>query len=743
MRAQIHSCRPRDRWGRAAHSLVVALAVSAGCSSPPPPNVVGTHATEPGHAEGDAGSAPSRTAGGAPADPPEAPPATLADIGLDERAMDARADPCQDFYQYACGGWMARTDVAAGERAETRLSELSRRVVDDLHELLEQARRGAHTVQPDALLGRFYGACMDRAPGAEGALGAVQTLLDRAEALAKERDHASVLGTLHRQAIFAGFAIRVEPDDSAARTYRLIIDNSALGLPTRRHYLDPQRDAEQLRRRYREHIERVFTLAGDSGKAARKAASRVLHVETELARVVTTSADQRRPAGWHQPVDRRTLAALTGSFDWNSYLHTLGRADIAHLSITSREYLIGLSRLMRKSGARSFSDYLRWRILDVMTPALPPEFARARAEFARLLAGREPARTEPADTGANERWRTCVQATDQALGWPLSRAYAERRLSAERRRAARTALTAMVQAQSARLAGLGWLSEDGKRRARVKLDALAIELGQPENLDLGDLAGRIGPDAGYAAMWLAANTWAVDRALARVGKRAADVRADWHTYPHRVDGYYDPRANALVASAGLLQPPFFAETHSPSVNLGALAMILGHELVHSIDDLGARYDATGALGPWWTDAEQRAYRERAQCLATANHGPTPAADTPRMRTQSLREDIADLGGVLVAWHAHKARSEGSLGASAPAPAPTVAGFDGNQQFFVAAAQAACEKLASGQPVAHRFGQRSRAAARVNQVMRQVPGFAESFQCAADTPMSPTTRCDIW
>lgn len=749
-----------------AHPPVIAFGVAcvmgiagviAGCKSQQPPGVPpGQRATDdtgddpPGtDPSADPSADPSdrpRASDGSsanPADGPAAvappPPRTLADIGLDQSAMDPSADPCQDFHQYACGGWLTRTAVPVGRRAFSRLDELSGRITSDLRALLEQAGK-----QPDAsgakgLLGRFYNRCMDLSGLQRAGLTGVRELLDSAADLPRRRVYAETLAQLHRHGIWAGFSLRIEPADTEPRVYRLVLDNGALGLPDRRHYLDPDKAMERMRRGYLEHVQRVLELAGDSRKSARKAARRVLRLETELARASTTATAQRRASAWYTEISREDLGRLTRRFDWDAYWKALGRADGARVALTSREYMARVGALMGTSNTQSWRDYLRWRILDQTTPALPVGFARARAEWAVALgtsSGPEPA-----------RWQYCVQATDSALGWALARLYLDSHFNAERRLAATTAVAAMSRSLAARIATLPWLGEPGKKAAQRKLQTLAMELGQPASwarFDLSDLERRIGADTPLAGIWLAGLAWSVDRGLQRIGQNPGQVRPDWRTYPHRVDGYYEPRENLLVASAGLLQAPLLEPGSAPSVNLGALSMLVGHELIHSVDDVGAYYDHTGAREPWWTAADSRSYGQRAACLSQAHYGPTPAADKPLVRSQGLREDIADIGGLLVAFDAHQ-----SLVATSEAEAarPTVAGLDVDRQFFVAAGQATCESLAAEDaetPAERpRWGQRSRAKERVNRAMAQVPGFASSFQCPAGTPMNPPKRCSIW
>lgn len=652
--------------------------------------------------------------------------------------MDTGADPCQDFFQYACGGWAARAKASASTAPVSRLGEQSERVASDVRTLLDEARSAPGTTQPRALLGRYFGACMDVDGLTAAGLAGVQDLLADTRRLAQRGDFTEALAALHKRAIWAGFSLRVERSATGDRTHQLVLDDGELGLPTRRHYLDGDKDMERVRRRYRDHIQRVFQLAGDSKKSARRAASRVLRLEIELARAASTAAARRRSEKWHTEMPRADLAKLARRIDWDGYLQALGRADIAQLFITSSEHLSNLNGLLSKSRSGSWADYLRWRVIDRVTPALSVAFAQARAEFVASLSG--------VAVPAVPRWRQCVGATDAALGWPLSRLYARARLSDSEQAAAASLVSALVDALTARMTGLDWLGADNQVRAVAKLKRLNVELGGPANwatFDLDTLAAGVADDAGMAGIWLAAHSWAVQRALALVGRPGDAAGTDWRTYAQRVDGYYDPRAHVLVASAGLLQAPLFAKDHSRAVQLGALAFSLGHELVHSVDDLGGRYDATGALAPWWTEADERAYRERAQCVSTAAYGPTPAPAKPLVRSHNLREDIADIGGVLVAWTALRNGDSTSGATQGSAEAPAVAGLDHRQQFFVAAAQAACEVEPGDDRAARRWGGRSRGRARINRAMAQVPGFAESFQCAAGTAMHPARRCAIW
>ena len=719
--------------GRRPSLISLLFAVSlwllpASCKTSQPAGPPTSHTPEPEATDANTGQPP---ADARLADEPPGPrvvEVSLADVGLDASAMDASADPCQDFYQYACGGYMTRTQLPAGRQRISPVDQAAERAVTAVRDLLQ--RSSASADEPvERALARFHGACMAEDAVEQAGLTGLDEVSAALTALRKDRDKdwTSALLALHRIGIFAGFSLRVEPSPKPGEGQVLVIDGASLGLPSRAHYLSSDDDMKRMRRAYRDHVQAVFAMTGAKKKRARQAAAGVLHIETELARWSATASERRRPAGWFSTVPREQLQRLLPKIDWAVYLRELGRPESDPVQVFSTEYLSNVATFMRKSGAQRFADYLRWRLLDEMTPVLSAQFVAARASFDRQLAGAD----GPAESGP--RWRHCAAVTDRALGPLVARQYVARHFADTERQAATEAVEAIRRGLLERVAGHGWLSQPAQARTRAKLEAMRLDIGRPDSWAPVDLP-TWPEDAGLATMALAVRSQSVRAHLARVGTRPA--AQPWLSSTHHANGYYQPMENRLVLTAALLQPPVFAARAPRPVQLGSLALLAGHELVHAIDDVGQGYDASGVRSPGWTADDRNGYRQRADCFVAANVGAQPAADKPLVRTHSLREDLADVGGVLSAWQAHQSA------ASATGSTTLADGLDGDRQFFVSVAQSACEKRAAG--AARRiWGGRSIGRKRVNQTLAQVPGFAETFACTADAPMRAQPVCPLW
>lgn len=692
----------------------------------------------PGSIEETAASAPASAPSTAPRTSPPAPisspiptpisvpprQVSLADVGLDARAMDASTDPCVDFYQYACGGFTGRKDALAGRYS--RIDELEQHTLERVRELLEQ--RAASDP-----LARVYRQCMDSAAVEQAGLTGLDDLLSAIRGSTRREHLGPVLAKLHRHGVWAGFKLGVERSPGDPSRAILVLQDAELGLPTRQHYLASGAESERLRRAYREHVQRIFRLAGASRREAEKAGKEVLRIESELARVAETSVAGRRVDGWYREVSRAHLQTTAGVLDWPAHLAALGWPEDAPIALVSDEYLSRVNALVRAHGAKGFARYLEWRLLDQLTSALPPAFLAEKLAFQATLQAREPA--------ALPRWRVCVAAVDQAFGDLVARAYTDAHFAESERHAAGLLIDALRQALVERVSERSWLGDMAKAAARAKLQGLVMALGDdaatPPTTRADDATSSTADDtlvrATFAATILSARARAVRRQLAH----DASTRPSARLFAHRVDGFYDARHNRLALSAALLAPPLFASGRPHAVNLGALATIAGHQLIHAIDDLGQAFDATGAARPAWQPADQRGYRAKARCLARAYHGGVPANNPPLTRTQDMREDIADLGGLTIAYRAF-AQAHAAAGERLIAD-----GLDETKLFFLAAAQTSCEveRDDARVPVAGR----SSARVRLNRALAQMPAFADAFQCRSDAPMRAAEPdiCDIW
>ncbi len=646
---------------------------------------------------------------------------SLAAVGLEAETLDRRVDPCVDFYQFACGGWLARAELPPDASRWGRFAEVDARNRVVLRQILDDARA------PDGdpatrSLGAFYASCLDEAAIERAGLTGVQPLLDLAGQITDRASLGRAIAAFHRHGILAGFGIFIDADRADARLHALYVDAGGLGLPDRDYYLSDE--LAPARTAYRRSLEQVFGLLGWSAAAARQGAADVLAIETALAHLTRSAVERRDDAAMYHPMTVAELQASSSGFDWSSYLTAIGNPGLDRVVVTTPAFTEGLDALMTSMRPAQWSAYLIAHLVLGTASALPRRFDDVQFELTRALTG--VAERAP-------RWQRCVDATAAAMPEALGQAFVARRLPGDARPRARATFAALVAALDASLAGLGWMSDATKRAARHKLSQLRFLVGHPDRWPTTDV--EVVADR-YAANLLATNAVAVTRDAGRAG-RAVD-RDEWLMPAWKVSAYYNPSANQAALPAGILTPPFFGAERSIAANLGSLGMVVGHELTHGFDDTGAEYDAEGRLANWWQPADRAHFHAQTQCLAAqfSTFEALPGAFVNGALTNG--ENIADAGGVKLAFAAYRALR---------ADATTVQraeGFTEDQQFFIAMGQIWCmqdrpeetrRRLTNDPHAPPRL--------RVLGALRNFRAFAEAFQCAPGTPMNPPDICTVW
>ncbi len=697
--------------------FLVALACLAAACAPRPK-------ASSGSASG-ASTTTSTNSGTSPAAPPAAPQVVevgLAEVGLDPTAIDTSASPCDDFYRYACGGWLDTTEIPGDYSRYGRFTEVTERNQNALREILDRA--AAQPTGEDAQLGAFYGACMDEGAIEKARLSGIEPLLARARAVRNPAAIAAAITELHRHGIMAAFALGIEPDFADATTNLLFLDSGGLGLPDRDYYLSDDKTFADARQSYRGHVARMLTHAGMKQRDAARAASDILAFETELAKVTKTRVERRDVTKLYNKVDRARLAALAPRFPWDSYLQSLGRPDVVAASVTTPAYFERLDQLLAQTPVATWRHYLTWQILRHSAETLPKAFVDEEFALVRALTGQ---------TEQQPRWKRCVRATDAALGELLGERFVAAHFPGESKQAAERMVQEISRAFAAEVDKLPWMSEATKAQARHKLERMSYLIGYPERWKSYDFELD---RQNYALSTLRAGAFEVQRDLAKADKPYD--RSEWFMTPQTVNAYYNALANQMVFPAGILQPPFFGASRSIAANLGAIGMVVGHELTHGFDDEGAKFDAAGNMKNWWQSADEATFSEKGECLA-AQYSTFEALPGVTVNGKlTLGENIADLGGVKLAFRAYR-----QLRAGAP-QVYVASGLNEDQQFFVAVGQAWCTK-ARDEETRRRIvvDSHSPAQFRVNGALRNLAEFATAFECAEGTSMHPTATCEVW
>jgi len=657
-----------------------------------------------------------------PARPPGPPTVAvaLADVGLEASTLDRAADPCADFYQYACGGWLASHPIPADRARWGRFNELSDKNQGAQQAILERAA-AAPTGPVDQQLGDFYGSCLDTATIERRGLDGVKPLLDFIAKAKDARGLGAAVTALHKHQIAALWAYGAEADNLDSRTAILTLDSGGLGLPDRDYYEGEAFAAP--RAAYLAHLQAMLTLAG-KGKAAATLAADVMAFETALAMITKPAVERRDVSGMYNPTDLDGLAAMTPGFDWKTYVAAIGNPTPGKLSVTSPAYFQGLPAVLKATKPATWQAYLLVRVLDALAIALPKAFDDEAFALKAALTG---------VTEQPPRWKRCVDATAAALPELLGQPYVAEYFPGESKDAAQQLIAAIADVMNAQLGTLPWMSEATRVQARGKLAKIEALVGYPDVWRVYDFTVDRTNFAGNA---LAAMAFEGRRQAAKGGKPYD--RSEWLMPPFIVNAYYNPNANNTALPAGILQPPFFGKDRSIAANLGGIGMVVGHELTHGFDDQGAQYDADGNQRNWWQPDDLTQFQAKGQCLADMYSTFETLPGKHVNGALTLGENIADLGGIKHAFLAYRKLRAGAD------KAYVADGLSEDQQFFVAVGQAWCSKDRDEEALRRlTVDPHAPPKWRVNGALRNLPQFAAAFGCKAGAPMAPTATCTIW
>jgi len=542
------------------------------------------------------------------APPPAAP-------GIDAAAMDPKANPCQDFFAYACGGWMARNEIPADKPGWGRFHELAERNLERQREILEAAAAGR--AGPEDLFGAktgdFYAACMDEVGVERTGLADLRTEWKRIDAVKRPADVAAAVGRLHRAGIPALFGLRSGQDHKDSTRVVAWVWQGGLSLPDRDYYLKEDEKSVQVRKDYLAYAERMLGLAGLPSPRARREAKAVFALEKAMAESHWTRVELREPERLYHPLDRAALQRATPRFGWGAYLAAVGAPDLGAFVATTPRALARIDELFGRTPAATWRAYLRWHLLRAMTAerALPRAFVETAFAF-----------TSRSFTGAKElppRWKHCVHAADGALGEALGQAFVQRHFGGDAKEKALRLVTDVQRAQGSNVKALSWMDDATRAKAQEKLSRIHNKIGYPARWrDYGALAVERGS---FFRSTLAANAFEVRRDLDKIG-RPLD-RSEWLMTPPTVNAYYEPQLNEMVFPAGILQPPFYTRGANDAVNYGAAGFVVGHELTHGFDDEGRKYDAAGNQVDWWSPSVAQEFERRAACVEKCSTTATP------------------------------------------------------------------------------------------------------------------------
>jgi putative endopeptidase len=673
----------------------------------------------------------------APAPKPAAPEtaktaSTSYTPGLDVTAMDQSVDPCVDFYAYACGGWQKKNPIPADQSSWSLTAKLQEENRQVLRLILEKAAApDPHRGPIQQKIGDFYASCMDeKAVDAAGA-GALKGDLDRIAAVRTKGDLADYLARAHPEdiGIYFGQAplFRFGSTQDAKNSAEAIaeVDQGGLGLPDRDYYLKDDAKSQELRAKYVAHVQKMLELAGEATPAAATDAQSVMRIETALAKGSMTRVERRDPKATYHRMSRQELQALSPAFPWDRYFGAYGLSGVKSLNVASPDFVKAMNAMIASEEPAALQAYLRWHLVHAQARWLASPFVDEDFNFySRTL------------TGARElqaRWKRCVRFTDRALGEALGQAYVEAAFSAQAKQRTLTMVQQIEQAMARDIRQLSWMSEPTKQQALTKLRTVVNKVGYPDKWRDYTALKIVRDDA--LGNGERANAFEFTRQLRKIGKPVD--RTEWYITTPTVNAYYDAQNNSINFPAGILQPPLFDPKMDDAPNYGDTGGTIGHELTHGFDDEGRQFDAEGNLRDWWQPQDGKEFERRAQCVADQYAQYTIVDEIKINSKLTLGEDVADIGGLILAYMAWREETHGQK-------LPPVEGLTPEQRFFIGYGQSWCSNQ---RPEVMRMramtDPHSPPKHRTNGVVRNMPEFQEAFHCKTGEPMAPAERCRVW
>jgi endothelin-converting enzyme/putative endopeptidase len=646
---------------------------------------------------------------------------------LDLGAMDKSVDPCADFYTYSCGGWLKQNPIPPDRASWSAYSKLQDETLAQLKQILEQASKGAAERAPAVQkIGDYYAACMDEAAIEKRGLAPLAERLAELEALASKQ---AIAGWLGRSLPAAPSALLFTY--SSAQDYRRAseeiaeLDQGGLGLPDRDYYLKKDRRSVKLRADYRKHVEAMLGLAGVPPASAASSAKTVLRIETALAEASQSRVDRRNPDNLYHPMTISELAKQSPHFDWGAFFRESGAPAPARLNVASPRFFTGLARVLQREELTAWKQYLSWHVTNAKAYLLSAALVNEHfAFYGRTLQGQE---------ALAPRWKRCTQQVDEGIGEALGRVYVEKFFPPAAKERARRLVLGIQAAMDREIAQLPWMSEVTKTRAREKLHAMANKIGYPDRWrDYTKLEIKPGDAFGNAER---AEAFEYRRELAKIGQPVD--RGEWSMTPSTVNAYYNPQLNDMNFPAAVLQPPLFDARADDAPNYGNTGGTIGHELTHGFDDEGRRFDGQGNLREWWTAKDGKEFEQRVGCISSQYSGYTIIDDLEINGKLTAGEDVADLGGLLLAYLAWREAHAGQ--ADLP-----IDGLTPAQRFFVGYGQSWCtNERDENKRLRATVDPHSPEKYRANGVVSNLAEFQRAFACKADAPMVRKQRCQVW
>ncbi len=649
-------------------------------------------------------------------------------VSLDLSAIDTTADPCVDFYQYACGNWKKNNPIPADQTRWGRFNELAERNSYLLYNDLKAAADNPKTPLQKKY-GDYFAACMNvdladklGAKPIEPVLNAIAAWNDKKKlaSLMEETETKFALG------FFFNFTSGQDQKDSTQQIGDL--DQAGLGLPDRDYYLNQDERSKTIRTQYEAHVAKMFVLLGDTPEKAAAEAKNVLAIETALAQGSMSRVDRRTPANVYHIMTINQLQDLTPDFDWKVYLAAKKESGLKSLNVATPGFFKAVNEQLDTTDVNALKSYMRWHTVHRFAPGLSAPFVQENFNFyAATLAGQKE---------QTPRWKRCTALTDRALGEAVGQDWVARNFPPAAKDNMEKLVAALEKAMDEDIKQLDWMSDTTKVEAKKKLDAFRQKIGYPDKWrDYSSLTIKRDDPVGNV---MRVSEFNDRRTLAKIGKPVDEK--EWGMTPPTVNAYYNPGMNDINFPAGILQPPFYDFKIDPAVNFGGIGVVIGHEMTHGFDDQGSQFDPQGNVRSWWTPEDKKKFDERTDCEVKEYSGFEVAPGQNLNGKLTLGENTADNGGLHIAFAALME----TLAKNGTDPSTKIDGYTPAQRFFLGFGQVWCENQTEqvarlrAKTDPHSSGQW-----RANGSVQNFDQFGKAFGCKVGQPMMPANACRVW
>jgi len=647
--------------------------------------------------------------------------------GFDTANLDKSCKPCDDFYQFAMGGWMKANPIPPEYSTFGSFTRLADQNQQNLRNILEDAAKtNAIPGSNEQKIGDFYAGCMDTAAIDAAGTKPLEPELTRIANVTNIAGLQAEAERLHSIGIGAFFRFSSRQDLKDSTVVIGGASQGGLGLPERDYYLRGDDKSRLLRDAYVKHIANMLGMLGDPADTSATEAAAILKIETALAAASTKNTDLRDPEKNYHMMTLADLNTLTPNFSWEAYFKAAGHPELKHINVGQPEFFKALDAQLTASPLDDWKAYLRWHLLNTAAQALPEKFVAEEFDFRGKTL-----------TGAKEiqpRWKRCAQATDRALGEALGQVYVQRYFPPESKARALEMVHNLIAALRDDLQTLSWMSPATRAQATAKLQAFAVKIGYTDKWR--DYSALKIERSAYLQNGFRAAAFESARRLDKIGKPVD--RTEWGMTPPTVNAYNSSSMNEIVFPAGIMQPPFYDPKADDAVNYGGMGAVIGHEITHGFDDEGSKFDGHGNLNDWWTAEDRKNFDERASCVEKQFDGYEVEPGLHQNGKLVLGESIADLGGLAIAYAAYEKSLEGK-----PRP-KELDGFTAEQRFFLGWAQV---WGANQRPEAARLQTKTNphplSRFRGNGAPSNLVEFARAFGCKKGDAMVREQACKIW